>query len=122
MHVKTKDKFLLYLISLVALAGVIGSLLWDSVAGVIAILVIGWFVATLLILQRAQVAKLQERALMVLRQGKLKADPAPANSTSKTGAENALKTRKILDILQAQQISMEILAARMDENTDRSTD
>lgn len=117
-----KERLLAGLACLVVVMGVFGSLLWDSRAGIIALLGLGLLIVALLTLQRRQLAKAQERLLELMRQNKSLAEDKPVDYSVCGDIESHAKLRKIFDMLQAQQVSIELLAARREQPNDAITE
>lgn len=112
-----KNKLILAFALLVAFAGILGSMFWGSTAGVIALLALGLLIVVLQTLQRRQLAKVQERLSVLIRQNQslLEFKSADGNIGVDRGTHTTIT--KIFDMLQAQQVSTELLAARMDQSS-----
>lgn len=120
----SRDLIFLVMGTFVGLAGIGTTLVWSIDAGIIALLAMGVILLVLLILQRRQVAKLQQRMLSVINQQKKanaeteKNQPRVANPPESI----AIHTKKIVGLLQAQQVSMEMLNAKFERALDDVSD
>lgn len=104
-----RDKIFLLVGGLIATLGVIATFLWTVSAGVGALLLLGLMILMLLVLERRQLAKIQERSLHLLRvTEKPKRTPYSEDSTVR------ISTKKIIGMLQAHQVSLDLLAEKID--------
>lgn len=102
-----RDKLFGLLGLLIAVAGIISTLFWNVEAGIVALLLLSALIGLLILLQRRQLAKLQQRMLVLLSADKFR---------NKSGAKQSIDTqewKKVLGLLNAQQISMEILSEQV---------
>lgn len=108
---KTKLRDLIFIGAgvVVAGAGIGASLLWSTVAGVIAQLLLTGGLLLLIVLQRRQMAKIQARTLEILRYTK-----GNRNQPSKTDKRPVVFEKNVLGILQAQQTSIDLLNQKLD--------
>src|SRR5699024_8413581 len=88
----------------VTVAGIISTLLLDRRRGVICVLILGVLLLSLVLLERRQMAKLQERVLGLMKTENNRKRKVPSQSIE------AANWKRILGILQAQQVSMDILS------------
>lgn len=91
----------------VTVAGIIATLLWDPQGGVICVLILGVLLLSLVLLERRQMAKLQERVLGLMKTENDRKRKVPSQSLE------AANWKRILGILQAQQVSMDILSKQI---------
>lgn len=103
----------------IAACGVVGSLVWGPAAGLVAILAMAMLILTVQVLQRRQTAILQQRVLSVIKL--IKRNEKMAQETIFRQLQNAksapavsdqalaLSTKRIIGLLQAQQIGLEQL-------------
>lgn len=108
----TRDKIILAIGVAVSILGAVMTLLWSVAAGVIALLLLCLVILGLLILVRRQLARVQQRTLTLLKQ---QSTPRQAEPVLAQGDDYAqISFKKIIAILEAQQMSMEILNAKVD--------
>lgn len=105
-----RDSLFWALGAVIGILGIIGTLLWSIEIGVMALLVMSLIILALLVLQRRQLAKLQQRSLTMLNSRKQDPKPLPVKSQESL----AIPTKKVVGLLQAQQISMERLNQKVD--------
>lgn len=114
---KLRDR--LFLVSGIGIGvlGVIATLLWSVEAGVVALLLLGLIIFILVILQRRQLSRVQQRTLAMLN--------APKEDTKRVEVkpqENlAIPTKKVVGLLQAQQMSMDLLNEKLDRVLETQT-
>lgn len=100
------------------LLGIVGTITWSLETGVVALIVISLVILVLLVLQRRQLARVQQRTLTMLN----------AQQTMKpvVGQEPqesiAIPTKKILGLLQAQQVSIDLINDKIEAGLDKSPD
>ncbi len=100
------------------LLGIVGTITWSLETGVVALIVISLVILVLLVLQRRQLARVQQRTLTMLN----------AHQTMKpvVGQEPqesiAIPTKKILGLLQAQQVSIDLINDKIEAGLDKSPD
>lgn len=103
-------EFFLFLLGAVTTAvGVLASIFWSLTAGLISLLVMVFLLLVLLLLQRRQLGKIQQRSLALLRFQSCGKDDCASSE------RDGLAVRKIADMLQAQQISMELIYDKLGE-------
>lgn len=106
----SRDKIILGFGVVVTLLGIAATLSWSVMIGVIAVLVMSLLVLSVLLLQRMQLAKVQQRTLSILQ-----ADKETRQSITSVERSGSVATKKIIGLLQAQQISMEILNDKIED-------
>ncbi|WP_022871636.1 hypothetical protein [Yaniella halotolerans] len=123
-----RDMLFFGLGTLVACIGVIASLLGSKIIGIVATLVIGSLILVLLLLQRKQMAAMQQRTLGILRKVNsgyeivsALTQPQSEQHLSKKEVGEALQvpTKKLVGLLQAQQMQIDALSSQI-ELLDRS--
>lgn len=120
----SRDLIFLVMGVLAGLAGIVTTVVWSVEAGIIALLAMSVIFLVLLILQRRQIAKLQQRMLSVLNhQQKAKAVTEKNQPIAPKRPESiAIPTKKIVGLLQAQQVSMEMLNAKLERALNSDSD
>lgn len=118
MHLR--DKMFLLSGFLLVLVGSVLSILWNLLAGLISLLLLAYLCLILLVLQRRQLARVQKRTLDLVKwTTKRGTRAAPSvKDGSKQCAE--IPTKRIIGILQAQQMSMERLSRKIDSLPNRN--
>lgn len=91
--------------------GIISILLSNLMMAVIAILIMSVIVLFVLILQRRQLAAVQKRTLELLKFSNRPPEVVQVDREAKTD----MSTKKVINILQAQQVAMERLAQRFED-------
>lgn len=112
----TRDLVFLVVGAMIGLTGIIGALLGSVKLGTVALMAMSVILLVLLVLQRRQLAKVQQRMLSILNAQQKSAESATAPNLSRAAAPQesiAIPTKKIVGLLQAQQISMEKLNAKL---------
>lgn len=111
----SRDKIFLLLGTAIAGIGAIATILWTYAAGIIALLAIAVVIILMLVLQRRQLAKIQERTLKLVKaQQSARSQQSNSKAPARKEESLAVSTKKIIGILQAQQISVELLHAKID--------
>ena len=108
-----RELTLLFLGALAAVVGILASLYKSWPVGLITLVGLAFLVLVVLLLMRKQVGRLQQRVLTLIRINK---------ETERHLARlevDSIAIRKIFDVLQAQQISMEILNTKGAETQNR---
>lgn len=120
----TRDLALLVTSTAAGIAGIILTLVWSVEAGLVVLFVLILGLMGLLFLQRRQLAKLQQRTLLMLnRQQEMISMKASTSAVVTKSSESiAVPTKKIIGLLQAQQVSMEILDAKLERALGNETD
>jgi len=126
MH--SRDKIFLASGVILAVGGAVLTLVWGTEAGVIALLALSFVILVVVLLQRRQLARIQQRTLAILNfQQAVKELPKTSSvkstSRSQTSAKGtqedlAIATRKIVGLLQAQHVALELLHEKMERNDD----
>lgn len=109
----SRDKIVLAIGIAVSILGTVATLLWSVAGGVIALLLLCLVILGLLILVRRQLARVQQRTLTLLKQQARLRQAEPVLPNGDDYAQVSVK--KIIAILEAQQMSMEILNAKVDK-------
>ena len=104
---RTRDMILLVIGFLIVAGGFLSIFTWPAISQ-LALLLLNFLLLVLLVLQRRQFAKVNERTLALLR-----ASSATNEALVKSQQNASASTKKILNVLNAQQISMEILNSKI---------
>lgn len=120
----TRDLALLVTSTAAGIAGIIFTLAWSVEAGLVVLFVLILGLMGLLFLQRRQLAKLQQRTLLMLnrQQETISMKASTSAVVTKSSESIAVPTKKIIGLLQAQQVSMEILDAKLERALGNETD
>jgi len=113
----TRDLVFLVVGAMIGLTGIVSALVWSVKLGIVALIVLSLILLVLLVLQRRQLGKVQQRMLSILNAQQKSAKSATTPNLSRVAVpqENiAIPMKKIVGLLQAQQISMEKLNAKLD--------
>ncbi|GAA4473618.1 hypothetical protein GCM10023190_06030 [Enteractinococcus fodinae] len=103
-------EFTLLLIgAVITAAGVLASFFWSLTAALISLLIMVFLLMVVQLLQRRQLGKIQQRSLAMLRFQS--SDKEEGGSSER----DTIAVRKIVDMLQAQQISMELIYDKLGE-------
>jgi len=116
----TKDKLFLVFGGGVGVVGIVATILWSVEAGVVALITISLVILTLLALQRRQLARVQQRTLSmlnVLQTTKPVTAPKPPSDQESI----AIPTKKIVGLLQAQQMNLDLLNSKVETYLNRSS-
>lgn len=106
---RSRDFLLLLVGLIIILFGILGSIFWTMFAGLVSLLLMHFLVLFILVLQRRQVGRLQGRVLELVRANKAASrQNAEAVTEDQTG-------KKILGLLQAQQVSLDIINNRFED-------
>lgn len=106
-----RDKIIFGFGFLLAVTGAVTTILWTAKAGLISLLLLGFLLLFLVTLNRRQMSKLQQRTLANLHFAR-----ETNSSLVASQQETSMATKRILGILQAQQISMEMLERNIKED------
>lgn len=115
----SRDLLFISLGTLLAVVGITASFLGSNTLAITALILLSLFVLFLLILQRRHQARLQERILYLVNAEKKRTKAASAKSSRNSlDDSNAVQAKKIIGLLQAQQISMELLRREISGGSD----
>lgn len=106
----SRDKIVLFSGFILVVMGILTTFFWAVEGGIVALLLISLLVLILLVLQRRQLAKLQQRTLRLQQ-----SNNSLTRSIAAPDQIESVSTKKILGLLQAQQISMEVLDDKVEE-------
>jgi len=120
MHLR--DKMFLLSGLLIVLVGSVLSILWNLLAGFIALLLLAYLCLFLLVLQRRQLARVQQRTLDLVKWTTKRGTRPTTSSTDVSKQCVEIPTKRIIGILQAQQMSMERLSRKFDSAPNQSDD
>lgn len=100
--------------------GIAASFLGRDTLGMIALFLLGLLILFLMILQRRTQARVQERILYLVKAENKRSKIGGANSSASTPStdSNAVLAKKVVGLLQAQQISMERLRRELSGESD----
>lgn len=117
-----RDKIFLTLGFGLTLVGILATVLYGTNAGVIILILFLKLILILQLLQRKQLARLQERTLTTISAiNKHKQTAQKLASTDSNGHKNdVISNKKLIGLLQAQQVSMEILNDKIGQLTKQS--
>lgn len=105
-----------------AVIGITASIFWTFSAGIIALLAMGLIIIFVIVLQRKQLAILQQRVLALIRTSQaLEKERILPEDGEASPLQETMEIRKIFDLLQAQQISIELLNDKLESLQDKST-
>jgi len=101
----------------IGVVGTFGTLLGAPEVGIVALLALGVLILGVLVLQRRQLARIQQRTLSILN------SRPPATTQDKqiqldpdnTRRDMAISTKKIVGLLQAQQAGLDTLNAKVEQ-------
>jgi|SRR5699024_2817971 len=101
----------------IGVVGILGTIIWSTKVGILALLVLGVLVLGLVILQRRQLARIQQRTLSLLNSYRVADTPSKvadvpskiSESDPSTRRELAVSTKKIIGMLEAQRVALDIL-------------
>ena len=116
----TKDKFFLFFGGGVGIAGIVATILWSVEAGVVALITISLVILTLLALQRRQLARVQQRTLSMLNTLQT-TKPVTVPKPPSDKESIAIPTKKIVGLLQAQQMNLDLLNSKVETYLNRSS-
>lgn len=102
---------------ILAILGIFTTILWTAKAGVVILLLLGFLLLVLVTLQRRQMSKVQQRTLTILQR-----DKQIISALVTAEQESSMATKRILGVLQAQQISMELLHSGFEETASERKD
>lgn len=123
MHLRDKVFTLAGL--LIGVSGILATIFWSMEAGIVALLTLSLLNLVLVMLQRKQMAKMQQRTLSILRiqqSEKSVGEVAPLNASQMNSLQNLpVYTKKIIGLLQAQQISMDVLNQKVEHAMEQNT-
>lgn len=105
-----RDKMFLAFGTMIGVLGVTATLLWSIEIGVVALLLLGLIILVLVVLQRRQLSRVQQRTLTLLNARRQDAKPVQV----KPQESLAIPTKKVVGLLQAQQMSMDLLNEKLD--------
>lgn len=114
-----RDKFLLIAGLLIVAVGSILTVVWHISAGIVAILFLCLLCMILLVLQRRQLSKVQQRTLAILRTPAQHVPQVDVSACNDCRQDMTVYTKKIVGMLQAQQTSMEILNDKFENKIER---
>ena len=107
-----REKVYLGLGLLLGTIGIVSSVFWSIKVGIVFLTFLVMLIFVLIVLQRRQLAKVQHRTLRLLQnQGK-----KPVREEGRAEISVHIATKKIIGLLQAQQISMDLLKDRLDHS------
>jgi|SRR5690625_3738833 len=113
----SRDKLLFGVGTVTALLGFLATIAWNNAFGILALLVIAVIILVFQVLQRHQLAKIQDRTLKLLQNGgRRETDTMPRD-----GIPVEIATKKIVGILQAQQTSIDLLSERLVQREESQT-
>lgn len=107
----SRDKILLVSGSVIGLSGIVLALVWRNPAGIIALLMMNLVILLFLFSQRRQLARLQKKTDTLLNSRLMTKE---STATGKPLQSQEVPLKKVVGLLQAQQISMERLNDKMD--------
>jgi len=116
----TKDKFFLFFGGGVGIVGIVATILWSVEAGVVALITISLVILTLLALQRRQLARVQQRTLSMLNTLQT-TKPVTVPKPPSDKESIAIPTKKIVGLLQAQQMNLDLLNSKVETYLNRSS-
>ena len=101
----------------IGVVGILGTLLGAPEVGIVALLALGVLILGVLVLQRRQLARIQQRTLSILN------SRPPATTQDKqiqldpdnTRRDMAISTKKVVGLLQAQQAGLDTLNAKVEQ-------
>src|SRR5699024_1859869 len=101
----------------IGVVGILGTILGAPEVGIVALLVLGVLILGVLVLQRRQLARIQQRTLSILnsrrpattQDKKIQLDP------ENTRRDMAISTKKVVGLLQAQQVGLDTLNAKVEQ-------
>ena len=124
MHLR--DKIFLASGGVLAVGGAVLTFAWNVEAGIAALLALSLVILVVVLLQRRQLARIQQRTLAILNSQQalidsLKSASVPSSERSKNSDKGvqedlALSTRRIVGLLQAQHVALELLHERLERN------
>lgn len=120
---KSRDLIYISVGTLLALVGITASFLGNANVGMTALFLLGLLILFLMVLQRRHQARIQTRILYLVNAEKNRSKVAverSAPSTEADKADNAVYAKKIIGLLQAQQISMERLRSEVCDDSNSS--
>lgn len=113
---KTRDLVIVSTGAILTFLGIFLTFAWGLAGGISALLLTSLLILILLVLERRQVAKLQERVLTILRSTTTRQVTSAEGKNSGVATDSWMSDsfdevtiKKILGLLQAQQMSMEAL-------------
>lgn len=107
--------------TLLASIGIASTLLSSESVGMISLFLLGLLILFVLILQRRTQALVQERLLYLVRAEKDRGKPGGECGAPNSSVDsNAVLEKKLVGLLQAQQISMEKLRSEINSGSDRN--
>jgi ketopantoate reductase len=120
-----RDKLFLAVGVVLVLGGAVGTFMWEPQIGIVALLALGLLILVLVLLQRRQLARVQQRTLTLLKmQQRSEVSPNAvkvpsfqdlAVSTGKVQEDLAISTTKIIGLLQAQHVALELLNEKLEQ-------
>jgi len=116
----TKDKLFLVFGGGVGVVGIVATILWSVEAGVVALITISLVILTLLALQRRQLARVQQRTLSMLNTLQT-TKPVTVPKPPSDKESIAIPTKKIVGLLQAQQMNLDLLNSKVETYLNRSS-
>src|SRR5690625_3863336 len=120
-----RDKLVLAVGAILAFGGAIVTYTWQIQVGIVALLALGLLLLVLVMLQRRQLARVQQRTLALLKlhqhsEASSNTVEHPSSrdlalSTEKIQRDLAVSTTKILGLLQAQHVALELLSEKLEQ-------
>jgi|SRR5699024_558014 len=96
--------------------GIVGTIVWSMKVGVLAFLVLGVLILGLVVLQRRQLARIQQRTLSLLNTTRALGSESKISVLEPgTSREIAVSTKKIIGMLEAQRVGMDILNEKVEK-------
>lgn len=105
-----RDKYILGLGMILAIFGVISTIFWSLRLGLIALVLMYLLVLLLLVLQKNQMAKVQQRVLSLIQLDREAKRNVAASERKDLAAE-----KRLVGLLQAQQMSLDMLKNELTE-------
>lgn len=118
----TRDKVFLMIGLLVGIVGVVVTLIWRVDAGIVALLMLNLLVLAILLLQRRQLAKVQQRTLALMN-SRERPSPVPSAENldaSKVRQDLKISNKKLVGLLQAQQTNLDLLNNKLESLLEKS--
>lgn len=118
----SRDKVFLLAGTIVGLVGVVATLLWNLEVGIITLLLLNLLNLFILLLQRRQLGRIQQRTLALLqsREGKSSQGRGETLNAAKIQHDLKVSNKKLVGLLQAQQTNLDRLNEKIEAIRARS--